>query len=150
MNENIKSEEMINEILATYEIRVEKVSIGSDSPVIMHSVYAKDGGYVGDVEDAQKYFEMGILPEKSSPEHKVCSIGKSLKDGKWYGWSHRAIYGFKIGDVAKDGDLVTQSGYVEEYAKEHPELDRTVPVGFEAKTEEDAKKMAIAFADSVA
>lgn len=57
--------------------------------------------------------------------------------------------GFQIGDVASEGDLVTQSGYIEEYAKLHPELDRTVPVGFIAKTEEDAKKMAIAFADSV-
>jgi len=30
------------------------------------------------------------------------SLGKS-EDGKWYGWSHRAIYGFEIGDtITKD------------------------------------------------
>lgn len=148
--ENIKSEGITNEILATFEIRIEKVAIGNDSPVVMYSVYAKDGGYVGSVEDSIVYFKRGIIPEKSSPNHRVCSIGKSVEDGKWYGWSHRAIYGFQVGDVAKEGDLCTQSGYIEEYAKEHPELNRTVPVGFEAKTEDDAKRMAIAFADSVA
>lgn len=30
--------------------------------------------------------------------------GKSEKDGKWYGWSHRAIYGFEIGSHVKIGD----------------------------------------------
>ncbi len=27
-----------------------------------------------------------------------CSVGKSDVDGKWYGWSHRAIVGFGKGD----------------------------------------------------
>lgn len=31
------------------------------------------------------------------------SLGKS-DDGKYYGWSHRAIYGFEIGDKVKKGD----------------------------------------------
>lgn len=39
-----------------------------------------------------------IAPEKSTSDHCVCSIGKSAKDEKWYGWSHRAICGFGIGD----------------------------------------------------
>lgn len=30
--------------------------------------------------------------------------GFSPKDGKWYGWSHRAIYGFEIGSTCKKGD----------------------------------------------
>jgi len=34
------------------------------------------------------------------------ALGKS-DDGKYYGWSHRAIYGFKIGDSVQKGD----SGY---------------------------------------
>ncbi len=34
------------------------------------------------------------------------SLGKS-DDGKYYGWSHRAIYGFEIGDSVQKGD----SGY---------------------------------------
>ncbi len=31
-------------------------------------------------------------------------VGFSPKDSKWYGWSHRAIYGFKIGSTCKKGD----------------------------------------------
>ena len=31
-------------------------------------------------------------------------VGYSPKDGKWYGWSHRAICGFKIGSTCKRGD----------------------------------------------
>lgn len=141
---------METKVLQKYEIRVEENSIGDDSPVLMHSVYAPDGGYVGNIEDAVKYFQKGILPEKSHADNDVCSIGKSITDGKWYGWSHRAIYGFKIGDVVKDGDCAASSGYTDEYLKDNPEKNRALPVGFEAKTEEDAKKMAIAFADSVA
>ena len=34
-------------------------------------------------------------PEKSHPGNKICTIGHSKKDGKWYGWSHRAIHGYK-------------------------------------------------------
>ena len=35
------------------------------------------------------------------------------------------------------------------YVKEHPEADISVPVGFVANTLEDAKRMALAFAESV-
>jgi len=31
-------------------------------------------------------------------------VGKST-NGKWYGWSHRAVYGFGIGDTIKKGDV---------------------------------------------
>ena len=137
-------------IVKKYEIRVEENKINDDeTPVIMYSIYAEDGGYVGSVENAVKYFKKGILPEKSLPTHDVCSIGKSLIDGKWYGWSHRAMYGFKIGDKVKEGSCCAESGFIPEYIAEHPEEDRSLPIGFEAKTEEDTKKMAIAFADSV-
>ncbi|MDP1712428.1 MAG: hypothetical protein Q8K86_08225 [Candidatus Nanopelagicaceae bacterium] len=44
---------------------------------------------------------MGVSPEKAAPDHNVCSIGKSSKDGLWYGWSHRAIKGFKSKEEAK-------------------------------------------------
>lgn len=32
-------------------------------------------------------------------------VGFSPKDNKWYGWSHRAIYGFEIGSTCKKGDI---------------------------------------------
>lgn len=34
---------------------------------------------------------------------KVCCIGWSPENQKWYGWSHRAIYGFGIGSECKPG-----------------------------------------------
>lgn len=146
---NKKNNGLESKVLREYKIVIEEVSNGDDPKVVMHSVYSLDGGYVGSVEDANTYFEKGILPELADRENKVCSIGKSYIDGKWYGWSHRAIHGFQIGDVAKEGDLCTESGWIPEYLAEHPEKDRRVPIGFEAKTEEDAKRMAIAFAESV-
>lgn len=116
----------------------------------IENAYTLDGDYIGD-EKLAKYLcvQNRIKPEKLTPSSKVCSIGYSNKDGKWYGWSHRAIYGFSIGDVAKEGDCVTTSGWTDEYLQEHPEADVSLPVGFEAKTIEDAKRMAIAFAESV-
>ena len=146
---NSKNNGIESKTLREYKIVIEEVSNGNDPEVVMHSVYSLDGGYVGSVEDANTYFEKGILPELADVENKVCSIGKSYVDGKWYGWSHRAIHGFQIGDIAKEGDLCTESGWIPEYLAEHPEKDRRVTVGFEAKTEEDAKRMAIAFAESV-
>jgi len=35
---------------------------------------------------------------------KVCNIGWSPSQQKWFGWSHRAIYGFTIGSRVKKGD----------------------------------------------
>lgn len=62
------------------------------------SAYTLDGDYIGNARNANFLCrKMGIKPECSSKKHHVCSIGRG-KDGKWYGWSHRAICGFKVGD----------------------------------------------------
>lgn len=79
----------------------------------------------------------------------VACIGFSEKEQKWYGWSHRAIYGFGVGYIAKKGDCVTTSGWTDDYLAKHPEADLSVKVGFRVKNMEDAKKCAIAFAESV-
>ncbi len=34
------------------------------------------------------------------------AIGFSEKEQKWYGWSHRAIHGFSVGEKIKKGDVV--------------------------------------------
>lgn len=60
------------------------------------------------------------------------NVAKS-PNGKWYGWSHRAVYGFGIGDKIKKGD----SGY--EYLNKE----------YTIKTDDQAKEAAINFADSV-
>ena len=105
---------------------------------------------IGD-EEITRYLcdKLGIAPELRTPDSNTCSIGFCEREQKWYGWSHRAIFGFGVGDVAKEGDCCTTSGLTDDYLAQHPELDVRVPVGFKAETLEDAKRMAIAFADSV-
>lgn len=62
----------------------------------------------------------------------INSFGKSEADGKWYGWSHRAVYGFKTGDVIKGDTIGNDTG------KE-----------FTIKSDSQARDMAISFAKGV-
>lgn len=104
-----------------------------DKPIKMTACYSKkDNGYIGGLKEAKFLCdEMGIIPEISKPDHNVCSIGFSPKDNKWYGWSHRAIHGFKIGDRKLElSPDISNSGAV-------------------IKNEEEAREAAIEFADSV-
>ena len=41
-------------------------------------------------------------------------VGFSPKDGKWYGWSHRAIYGFEVGSECKKGHCGYQAKNIED------------------------------------
>ena len=64
------------------------------------------GDYIGD-EDFTRLMvsHRGIKPEMAKPDQDgTCSIGFCEADGKWYGWSHRAWYGFGIGSTCKRGD----------------------------------------------
>lgn len=80
-----------------------------------------------------KFFaKHGITEIHPLPGGEVPQIGFSETEQKWYGWSHRAIYGFGIGSEVKKG----AAGY-------------NYPGPKKAKTLEDAKKMAENFADSV-
>lgn len=75
---------------------------------------------------------LGIKGEKTNPSHSVNSIGKAESDGAWWGWSHRACHGFKVGDKVKADTIGNEGG------KE-----------FVIKTEDQAKEMAISFAEDV-
>lgn len=66
---------------------------------------------------------------KSSDD--VASIGFSETEQKWYGWSHRAIYGFGIGEKIKKGDCA----YVDH--------------AYTCRTLEQCKKAAMDFAEDV-
>lgn len=135
-----------------YEVRWEKMTCQSgDSNDYWHSVYSKiDSSYVGRPEEAYKLAQQGIRDvQRAYPKDNVSSIGFSPSEQKWYGWSHRAKYGFEIGDTVKLGDCCTSSGYTDEWLKDHPEDDKSLPIGYEAKTLDDAKLMAMAFAESL-
>jgi len=130
---------------AGYEIRTEMRN-GHE----MKFAYTPEGHYIGNSKWAHRLIvRRGIKPELASLKDNVCSIGFCEKEKKWYGWSHRAIYGFKVGDAVKPGDCCASSGWTDGYLEEHPEEDKSLPVGFIAKNIFDCKRMAIAFADSV-
>lgn len=115
-----------------YVINTQKLAASqdSDSGATILSAYTHDGAYIGSDKDANYLCnEIGIHPEKSEADDSVCSIGKSDKDEKWYGWSHRAIRGFGIGDSFPDTDTSSNR---------------------EIETEDDAKSAAKAFALDVA
>ena len=48
--------------------------------------------------------DLKFLADREITEELTHGVGFSPKDGKWYGWSHRAIYGFKVGSTCKKGD----------------------------------------------
>lgn len=102
-----------------------------------------------------RYFETKIKPEERSfknipkfsdgknkvrfqdwLEIDVCDncYGKST-NGKYYGWSHRAVYGFKPGDEIKNSNNMSH------------DPKRKMP--YKIKDDNDARKHAIRFAESV-
>ena len=138
---------------AGYEVRTELID-GSEfgcNDFEIKSAYTSAGDYIGNSRDAYRLCKRrGIRPEKADPDHNVCSIGFCEAEQKWYGWSHRAIFGFGIGDTVDSEDhICNTSGWTDEYLREHPEGDKRLPVGFRAESLEDAKLMAIVFADAV-
>jgi hypothetical protein len=71
----------------------------------MKSAYTPDGAYLGDSVWAYRLCKVrGIKPELRTPHSNVCSIGFCEREQKWYGWSHRAMWGFGVGDSVKKGD----------------------------------------------
>lgn len=143
---------------AGYKVQWEECECGDDcQKVVVQSAYTPDGHYIGNPKTARMLVvKRGISPQPRKTDRSAnggrgctCSIGFCDKEQKWYGWSHRAIYGFGVGDTVKKGDCTASSGWTQEYLNKHPEQDLSLPVGFVAKTLDDAKRMAIAFADSV-
>lgn len=146
---------------AGYEIRYEEISgeeAGGGPSFVMRSAFTPDGYYIGTPVWAHRLIVgMGIKPEITPPQDPeandgkglICTIGFCEREQRWYGWSHRAMFGFGIGYVVKEGDCTASSGWTDEYLAEHPEADLSLPIGFETKTLGDAKRAAIAFADSI-
>lgn len=61
--------------------------------------YTHDGTYIGEPDIAKYLFEdVGLDSVESTTSGGHCNIGFNSKEQKWYGWSHRAIFGFGIGD----------------------------------------------------
>lgn len=103
------------------------------------TAYSKSGDYIGHPRWAYRaVHRYGIHHfEKTAPDHCVCSIGYSPVYRKWYGWSHRAIFGFKPGSRIKKGDC----GFVPRH--------RGGRGAWTVKTYPEAKQAATDFAEGV-
>lgn len=101
---------------AGYEVHTEIHKINdADSPVTIKSAYTPSGDYIGSSVWAFRLCnKRGIAPEKSHPDNNVCSIGFCEREQKWYGWSHRAIYGFGVGSTVSKGDCAYIPATVDE------------------------------------
>ena len=60
-----------------------------------------DGSYITQVGMEKS---VRFLADREITEELTQGVGFSPKDNKWYGWSHRAIYGFEVGSTCKKGD----------------------------------------------
>lgn len=85
-----------------YQIRT-VLFTGNDAfggePITMRRAYTPSGFYIGTSKVANQLCKkMGIAPELADPSDTVCSVGFCKGKKQWYGWSHRAIVGFGLGD----------------------------------------------------
>ena len=138
----IKKVLSVKRFKAGYEIREEVVdSSDMGAPdLTMKSAYNIHGDYIGDPRTAHFLcVKKGIMPIKSKKTHCVCSMGYSHKDGKWHGWSHRAISGFKVGSRVGEDSVIVQR-----HAGK-----RGFPVGHVCESMVEAKQMAKVFAGEV-
>ena len=101
--------------------KTERVDAYGEVQEMQNAYSLIDGSYIGNWKTAKYLANKGIRPQLSNSKHRVSSIGKSVKDGKWYGWSHRAIFGFGIGHTVKKGDC----GYVADNPEELIECHAT-------------------------
>ncbi len=79
----------------------------------------------------------GIVSQKAKPGNSVHSVGLSEKEKKWYGWSHRAICGFGVGDKIFEPNFGDDKTKFVNHGKK--------PI----RSMGDAQKAAVAFADYV-
>jgi len=68
----------------------------------------------------KEFYENTTMIDKIKSKYKIDdvlsnSIGFSKANQKWYGWSHRAIAGFGIGDECKKGDCAFNPSNKEEF-----------------------------------
>ena len=81
--------------------------------------YSKiDGTYIcheGDEIKAFKLFQLGVTQQlQGFVGGRTTCIGFNPEEQKWYGWSHRAIFGFGIGSKVKKGDCAYTADSVDE------------------------------------
>jgi hypothetical protein len=96
-----------------------------------------DGSYITltGLENSVRYLmNRGITKELTH------GVGYSPRKKKWYGWSHRAIYGFKIGSTVTKDDCgyfpTNKQDYIDSYIEFWTDVDNHKTVSVEDITEE--------------
>lgn len=98
----------VTQYAAGFEVRVELWKFGETSPPTeMRSAYTPTGAYIGDPSTARFLTKKGIKLMLPRPEGSIACIGYDPDKKIWYGWSHRAIRGFKKGDLLFEERFVT-------------------------------------------
>ena len=106
--------------------------------LFMSQAYTLSGAWIGDTNTANYLCrKKGIAPEKKNKTIDICTIGYSERDKKYYGWSHRALCGFAI------GDKIFQTRFGNDRTKYINHGRKTI------RTKADQRKAAIAFANYV-
>lgn len=86
----------------------------------MHRRAKADPHYHGMGPKFQAYLdEHGVVPQRVEPDDYSCRIGFSEREQKWYGWSHRAVYGFGVGSSCGKGDCHYVADNVDELADDY-------------------------------
>ena len=85
-----------------------------------------------------------IKSEKGYPSH-----GYSEADGKWYGWSHRAVYGFGVGDKVEGDSLGKKVEYPKLPNGDYDWDNGKFEPDFTISSEDQARQVAIQFAKNV-
>ena len=115
--------------------------------------YSKvDGKYISDSKTREPHYAAlqahGIVPQSSEPETCAPSASANESRNGTAGVTELCTSSASVISSRKVTRNAT-TGLTEEYLQDHPEEDRSVPVGFVCKTLEDCKRCAIAFADAV-
>jgi len=107
-SEDLKGREVVS-IGVVYDVWRETYDLGGramsrnprDRYMTMEVARTKDGHYIGQPDEARYLCDKrGIRPEVRD-DTTVCSIGYSEAEGKWFGWSHRALAGFGTREQAE-------------------------------------------------
>ena len=120
-----------------------------------------DGSYITHVGMEKN---VKFLADREITEELTHGVGFSPKDRKWYGWSHRAIFGFGIGSTCKKGDIhyvaSTPEELIDDYANFYADISKETAERYRAEvkcgkgewiasTMEEAKQMAKDFNSGV-
>ena len=103
------------------------------------AAFSPEGLYIGEPDFASRLVrQYGILTFFGRRQDStVATIGFSPLQKKWYGWSHRAIFGFGL------GDKLFSSRYGDENTKFHQHGTKVI------KTLKEAREAARRFAEYV-